>query len=138
MTPEPNPSSSEAMTLTFPRGLLGFPRLKTFQLFEPADGYPLKFLQSMDSEEISFTCMDPAGIKEDYEVPLNEEEAETLALTTQEEALILTLVVIPEDPRRMTTNLAGPLVINTRTRTGFQVALNAEKYPLRFPILPQD
>lgn len=138
MTPEPAPSPDEPLILTFPRGLLGFPLLKSFQLFEPADGYPLKFLQSLDSEEISFTCMDPAGIKEDYEVPLNEEEAEALALTSQADALILTLVVIPEDPRRMTTNLAGPLVINTKTRTGFQVALNAEKYPLRFPILPQD
>ena len=138
MTLNPDPPSSDPLVLTFPKGLLGFPTLQTFHLFEPQDGYPLKFLQSVDTEEISFTCMNPAGIKEDYEVPLSDEEAEALALSSQEDALILTLVVIPEDPRRMTTNLAGPLVINTKTRVGFQIALNSDQYPLRFPILPQD
>jgi flagellar assembly factor FliW len=38
----------------------------------------------------------------------------------------------------MTTNLAGPLVINVKTRIGFQIVLNADKYPLRFPIIVQD
>ena len=38
----------------------------------------------------------------------------------------------------MTTNLAGPLVINVKTRIGFQIVLNAEKYPLQYPIIAQD
>lgn len=137
MTPTPD-TPDDGILLTFPKGLLGFPQLTAFRLFEPTDGYPLKFLQAVDSPEVSFTCMDPVSIKEDYEVPLGEEEAESLQLESQEDALVLTLVVIPEDPRGMTTNLAGPLVINTRTRTGFQIALNADRYPLRFPILRRD
>jgi len=131
-------TSDDGILLTFPKGLLGFPQLTAFRLFEPQDGYPLKFLQSVEAPEISFTCIDPAGIKEDYAVPLGEEEAEALALESQDDAMILTLVVIPEDPRRMTTNLAGPLVVNVKSCTGFQIALNAEKFPLRFPILAQD
>ena len=131
-------TTDDGILLTFPKGLLGFPQLTTFRLFEPRDGYPLKFLQAVEAPEVSFTCLDPVGIKEDYAVPLGDEEAEALALEAPEDALILTLVVIPEDPRRMTTNLAGPLVINVKTRVGFQVALNAEAYPLRFPILSQD
>jgi flagellar assembly factor FliW len=131
-------TTDDGILLTFPKGLLGFPQLTAFRLFEPRDGYPLKFLQSVESPEIAFTCLDPAGIQEDYAVPLGDEDAEALGLEVPEDALILTLVVIPEDPRRMTTNLAGPLVVNVKTRVGFQIALNAEKYPLRFPILPQD
>lgn len=130
--------TDDGILLTFPKGLLGFPQLTAFRLYEPQDGYPLKFLQSVASPEISFTCMDPVGIKEDYSVPLGEEEAAALGLEASQEALILTLVVIPEDPRQMTTNLAGPLVINTRTKVGFQIALSAEAYPLRFPILSRD
>ncbi|MDP1832033.1 MAG: flagellar assembly protein FliW [Geothrix sp.] len=137
-TPAPSPASDEGILLTFPKGLLGFPRLTAFRLFEPQDGYPLKFLQSVESPEISFTCLDPAGIKDDYAVPLGDDEAEALGLESQDDAMILTLVVIPEDPRRMTTNLAGPLVVNVKTCVGFQIALNADKYPLRFPILGQD
>ncbi|HEX4845096.1 MAG TPA: flagellar assembly protein FliW [Geothrix sp.] len=137
-TPAPTPGPDEGILLTFPKGLLGFPQLTAFRLFEPTDGYPLKFLQSTETPEISFTCIDPAGIKEDYEVPLGEEEAEALGLENPGDAMVLTLVVIPEDPRRMTTNLAGPLVMNVKTRIGFQIALNADRFPLRFPILPLD
>lgn len=130
--------TDDGILLTFPKGLLGFPQLTSFRLFEPQDGYPLKFLQAVEAPEVSFTCLDPVGIKADYAVPLGDEEASALGLESPAEALILTLVVIPEDARRMTTNLAGPLVINVRTRVGFQIALNADAYPLRFPILAQD
>ncbi len=116
---------------------MGFPNLTLFQLFEPKDAYPLKFLQSVETPEVSFICVDPACVKKDYEVPLGEEEAEALHLESPEEAMILTLVVIPEDPRHMTTNLAGPLVINIKTCIGFQIVLNADNYSLRYPIIVQ-
>ena len=130
MTPEPantphvTPENADGIPVTFPKGLLGFERLTAFTLFEPKDGYPLKFLQ--------------VTVKRDYQVPLTPEEAEALALEAPEDALILTLVVVPEDPRHMTTNLAGPLIINIRTRVGRQIILSSETYPLRCPILLQD
>lgn len=144
MTTDPanasNPTlfSEDGTLLTFPKGLLGFPNLTVFRLFEPKDAYPLKFLQSVESQEVSFICVDPACVKKDYEVPLGEEEAKALHLEAPEEAMVLTLVVIPEDPRNMTTNLAGPLVLNVKTRVGFQIILNADKYPLQFPIIVQN
>lgn len=127
--------SDEGILLSFPKGLLGFPELKSFRLFEPSDGYPLKFLQSEARPEISFVCMDPAGVRPDYNVQLGEEDAALLAIASPEEAMVLTLVVIPEDPRKMTTNLAGPLVVNVKSRQGLQVVLNADQYPLQFPVL---
>lgn len=130
-------TAPEEILLDFPIGIVGYPELKAFRYFEPADGYPLKFLQSVDNPEISFVCMDPAGLKPDYEVALSDEDAQALALEQPSDALILTLVVIPEDPRKMTTNLAGPLVVNTKTRQGRQIVLNAEVFPLKYPILPQ-
>jgi flagellar assembly factor FliW len=136
ITSDPTPNSDDGTLLTFPKGLVGFPNLTAYRLIEPQDAYPLKFLQSVEAPEVSFICVDPACVKKDYEVPLGE-EAEALHLESPKEALVLTLVVIPEDPRKMTTNLAGPLVINVKTRTGFQIVLNADKYPLRFPIIVQ-
>lgn len=127
--------SNEGILLSFPKGLLGFPDLQSFRLYEPQDGYPLKFLQAETRPEISFVCMDPAGVKPDYQVPLSDEDAQLLGIEKPEEAMILTIAVIPEDPRRMTINLAGPLVMNTRTRVGLQVILSAEANPLQFPVL---
>ncbi len=137
-TPEPTPNDSEGILVTFPKGLLGFEQLSAFTLFEPADSYPLKFLQSNEKPEVSFICIDPATVRRDYQVPLTPEEAEALGLQAPEDALLLTIVLIPEDPRQMTTNLAGPLVINVRTRQGRQIILSSETYPLRCPILLRD
>lgn len=136
--PASSPFFAEGVVLTFPKGLLGFERLTSFRLVEPQDAYPLKFLQSVESEEVSFICIDPAAVKKDYEVSLSDEEAQALGLESPGDALILTLVVVPENPRHMTTNLAGPLVVNVKTRVGYQIILNSETFPLRFPILVQD
>lgn len=125
----------EGVLLDFPDGLLGFPELTQLRLLEPPDGYPLVFLRSEQQPESSFIAIDIASIKPDYTVPLSPTEAEALALEKPEDALILTLVVIPEDALNMTTNLAGPLVINIPKRMGRQIALAGDPYPLRHPIL---
>lgn len=128
--------NDDGILLSFPNGLIGFPDLVRLRLFEPLDAYPLKFLQCEDKPEISFVAIDVAGIKPDYRVPLSDEEAEALAIEREADALVLTLVVIPpEDPRRMTTNLAGPLVINSKRLVGRQIALFGEGYPLQHSIL---
>jgi len=123
------------MTVNFPAGLIGLPDLKRFRLFEPSGGYPLKFLQAVDSEEYSFVCMDMGAVKPDYNAPLSNEDAEFLAIEKPEDALVLALVVIPEDPRQMTANLAGPLVINKTTLKGRQLALDTEVFPLKYKII---
>lgn len=120
--------------LRFPEGLLGFPQLKSFQLLEPPDAYPLKFLQPMDRDDLHFVCVDVGAIKADYNVPLSEDDAKALALRAPEEALVLALVVIPEDPRKMTANLAGPILVNLTTREARQVVLNTEVFPLKYPL----
>jgi len=127
--------SQDEVILSFPAGLVGFENVTEFRLFEPAGGYPLKFLQAVDRPELSFVCMDAAAIKMDYEVPLNDSDAAFLALEKLEDAMVLVLVVIPEDPRLMTANLAGPLVINIRTLKGRQVILDTREYPLKYPVL---
>lgn len=125
----------EGGEITFPAGLIGFPELRRFQLLEPSDAYPLKFLQPMDREDIHFVAIDVAAIKMDYQVPLSGEDAQALAIEDPSDALVLALVVIPEDPRLMTANLAGPILINLQTRLGRQVVLNTEQFPLKFPVI---
>ena len=127
-------SARKDNTIQFPAGLIGFTELKRYRLFEPTDAYPLKFLQSVDQENVSFTCINVAAIKPDYSVPLNDEDAQNLAIHAAEDALVLALVAIPKDPKKMTANLAGPLVVNTKTMQGRQIVLNIEQYPLAYPV----
>jgi flagellar assembly factor FliW len=123
------------MTVVFPAGLIGFPELKRFRLFEPSGGYPLKFLQAIQNEEYSFVCVDIGAIKPDFEVNLSPEDAEFLSAEKPDDVLMLAIVVIPEDPKQMTANLAGPLVISKSTLKGRQLALDSEKYPLKYQII---
>jgi flagellar assembly factor FliW len=127
--------AQEDIILSFPRGLLGFPQLTAFRLFEPKDGYPIKFLQAVDQEDVSFTCIDVKAIKPDYVVPLSDEDARSLALHEPADALILALLAIPADPSKMTANLAGPLVINIQTLQARQIVLNIDHFPLQYPVL---
>ena len=124
----------EGAGIHFPNGLIGFPDLHFFNILEPSDSYPLKFLQPLDRDDVSFICIDVAAIKPDYEVTLNDEDAQALAIKTPADAMVLALVVIPEDPRQMTANLAGPLLINLKTRKGRQIVLNTEHNPLKYPV----
>jgi flagellar assembly factor FliW len=121
--------------IAFPAGLIGFPDLRRFELLEPSDAYPLKFLHPLDRDDIHFVCIDVAAIKLDYQVPLSGDDALALAIEDPADALVLALVVIPEDPRLMTANLAGPILVNLRTRRGRQVVLNTEQFPLKFPVI---
>ena len=122
--------------IQIPSGLIGYPKLKAYRLFEPKDGYPLKFLQSVDREDISFSCIDVGAIKPDYTVPMGDADAQALALEEPADALILALLSIPEDPSRMTANLAGPVVINVKTLQARQIVLNIEQFPLAYPVFP--
>jgi flagellar assembly factor FliW len=122
------------VTLSFAQGLIGYPALKSYRLFEPKDGYPLKFLQAVEREDISFTCIDVGAIKPDYVVPLSDLEAQDLAIQEPADALILALVIIPADPTQMTANLAGPLVVNIKTLKARQIALNIDQFPLAYPV----
>lgn len=124
----------EDATIQFPAGLIGYPDLKAYRLFEPQDSYPLKFLQAVDREDVSFTCIDVQAIKPDYMVPLGEQDAAGLAIREPADALVLALLVIPEDPRQMTANLAGPVVVNVRTLQARQIVLNIDQFPLAYPV----
>ena len=128
--------AQDDVNISFPNGLIGYPALKAYRLYEPKDSYPLKFLQSVDRQDISFICIDVQAIKPDYVVPLGEADAQALAIHEPAEALVLALVAIPEDPARMTANLAGPVVVNVKTLQARQIALNIDHYPLAYPVFP--
>ncbi|MDR1842036.1 MAG: flagellar assembly protein FliW [Holophagales bacterium] len=123
------------ISVHFPAGLIGFPELKRFRLFEPSGAYPFKFLQAIQQEEYSFVCIDIGAIQPEYEAPLSEDDSAFLAAESHDDVIMMALVVIPEDLRQMTANLAGPLVINKHTLKGRQLALDAEKFPLKYQIL---
>lgn len=121
-------------TLDFPKGIPGFEELKSFILLETEETKPLLWLQSTENKHIALPVVIPFEVLGDYYLDVRESELEDLSIESQSDLLILCVVVIPEDVKKMTANLASPIVINTKCGVGKQLIIDAAALPLRFPI----
>jgi len=123
--------------ITVSEGLLGFGAQKRYVLLEDPEQEPFLWFQSLDDPALAFVLVDPLVFFPDYRVTIPREEITDLELNDATEARILAIVVVSEDPARITANLKGPLVLNPRTRLAKQVVLAAEEYGTRHPLLAQ-
>lgn len=123
--------------LTFPSGLPGFPELRRFALerWGDDDDSPYSLLVALEQPEVRFLVAPPEVFFPDYEVELSDEDASALGLTGAEDALVLVIITVTDKPEDATANLLGPIVLNTRTRTGAQVVLADSGHSTRTPLV---
>jgi len=124
--------------IEFPEGLLGFAEQKNYVLVQEAAYEPFLWLQSTDDPHLSFVVVDPVAFLPDYRVEIKPSEVESLELTSVDEAKVLVIVVVRDQPEDITANLQGPLVINTEKCFGKQVVLLTDRYSTRHYILQED
>ncbi len=121
-------------TLNFPNGIPGFEELRGFILLETEETKPLLLLQSIENKHIALPVIIPFEVISDYYVDVRENELQDLNLESPNDLLILSVVVIPSDIKKMTANLASPIVINAKRGVGKQLIIDAATLPLRFPV----
>lgn len=119
--------------ITFPKGLLGFPRHQRFCLLEPGEDACFFWLQSMDDPQLAFVVTDPSLFVPDYSVSIRPEQMDDLGLKALEEAQAF--VIVNKVDRTLTGNLQGPLVINTKTRQGEQLVLAEKRWTTRHTLV---
>lgn len=112
----------------FPLGLLGFETRARFVLLDSDEIAPMRWLQSVDDPALAFPVVDPTLFFAEYALTLREDDFEVLRLEEGDEPAVLCLVTIPGNPREMTINLLGPLVLNADKRLGRQVVLHDSSY----------
>ena len=123
--------------ISFPNGLVGFPGLTEFLLVDHKDGTPYKWLQSVSEAGTAFLVADPNSFVEGYSPLIPDSDADFLGLDESSEVVLLTTVSIPHgEPRAMSINLAGPIVVNALTRTGKQVVLDDDAYTVKHRVFP--
>lgn len=123
--------------ITFPRGLLGFEDYHEFRLERDLSWEPLAKLQSVQDPRISFVIAPPRVFLTDFCVRIDPMEVAELELDGISDAELWSIVTIPEDPRKMSANLQGPIVINRIRGLGKQVVLTRSEYSTQHPILAQ-
>lgn len=129
----------ENRIIHFVEPILGFEKSHRYVILDHAEDSPFKWLQSADEPELAFVVTNPKFFGIDYEFELSDELASQLTLEAADDALVLTIVNIPqEDPGKMTTNLLGPIVINQNLRKAMQVVLNDTGYSTKARLIPDE
>lgn len=123
--------------ITFPAGIIGFPDMKRFTLLHDEErgvAAGIRWLQSLEEPAFAMTVMDPLMVKEDYNPEIDDELLTGIGEVTPDNLLVLVTVRVPSDLTQMSVNLQGPIVINVDERKACQIIVDADTYPVRFPI----
>lgn len=128
----------EDKVITFPRGILGFAKNKQYILFPHSEGSPFFWLQSVEDGELAFVVMNPRLVKADYSVDVDENVMNELDVKQEAELEVVCIVTIPrQDPKHMTINLLGPIIINAQSRCAVQVICDSQSYSHRYPVIQE-
>ena len=123
--------------IEFPRGLIGMPDSTRFVFLhqEDDDGQgPFFWMQCVDDPVLAFVVCEPQIFFPGYHVPLSTAEQRELGIAQEADGLVCVILVVPEDPRQITANLRGPIVINTEAAVGFQLVLQGDAYSVKEPL----
>ncbi|MCE3236443.1 MAG: fliW [Vampirovibrio sp.] len=130
---------AEDRLIHFVEPILGFEKSFRYIILDHAEDSPFKWLQSAEEPELAFVVTNPKFFGIDYEFELSDELVTQLKLEAADDALVLTIVNIPqEDPGKMTTNLLGPIVINQSLRKAMQVVLSDTGYSTKARLIPDE
>ena len=121
----------------FNKGIPGFEDLKEYILVDLKGYEPFKLLQSLEEDNVGFIVTSPYEFYSDYKVKLSDETIEALNIKSEKEVLIITTVTLDSDPKKITTNLQGPIVINISNNLGEQVILDNSKYKVKEPLMKE-
>jgi flagellar assembly factor FliW len=121
--------------ITFPSGVPGFEKNKSFVLVSIPDYVPFEWLVCVDGSPLRFAVINPLMFKPDYAPKIQKEQLEEMGFIKPEDVLLFVIVTINENPLESTANLVGPILVNKTRRIGKQVIIEDDQYTTQEPIL---
>ena len=119
--------------IEMPDGMVGFGE-RSFVLLNPGEGVPFYWFQSTESPNLAFVVTEPTRFVPGYEVKLTREEYDKLHLEPGDEIILLAVVTMSPDPRNVTINLQGPIVVNPVRLIARQLVLDWSS-TIRYPLV---
>jgi len=123
--------------IAFTQPILGFADCTRYVLIDGPGKGTIYWLQSVERPDVEFLVMDPLQVVPDYEVNLPESEVKDLELADETEAVLLTLVVVPDDKTYVRTNLRAPVIYNPHRNIAKQVVLYDSTFPVKYYLRPE-
>ena len=112
--------------IDLPDGLVGFVTLTRCVLLPVDDDGLFFWLQAVDDPALAFLVVTPWPLFDDYVLELTDADQDALELRDPGDAMVFCLLTSHDNPRRLTANLLGPIVLNQRLRRGRQVVLDSD------------
>jgi flagellar assembly factor FliW len=129
----------EAMVIRFLQPIFGFEQITEYVVLDHSEESPFRWLQAVNDANLAFVVTNPKFFGINYEFALSEEVASRLEIQESDDAMVLTIVNIPQDdPGKMTANLLGPLVVNQPKMMAMQIVLNDTQYNTKMRLLADD
>lgn len=129
----------ESKIVEFQNGIFGFENLKQYVvLYDNAENKsPFAWLQAIDDKDICLPMVNPMVWYPEYTPDVDDALIATLGETDSLALEVYSVVVIPEDIKKMTTNLRAPILLNQTTKQGIQVIVNDEEYQIKHNLYDQ-
>jgi flagellar assembly factor FliW len=121
--------------ISMERPILGFESLKHFCLVEMEDLAPFHWLQSTEDPAVAFLVLNPIVFFPDYRIEINSKEIAELEVADVHSVETYVVVTIPDEPKEISANLQGPILINTENNRAKQLVLVNSNYAVRHSIL---
>jgi len=116
-------------TYSFPIGIMGFSEIYEYGIsaFASVGGDVI----GMVSKDLAFICIDPLLVEPDYKVTIEDDWKLLLKNTDEKDLVFICMVAIPTSGD-ITANLAAPIVLDTKSKIGFQYIMKQNWENIRF------
>lgn len=120
--------------ITFHKGIPGFPEEKKFVILPLGDDQSFNALQSLSNDALAFIISNPFNFYKEYDFQLEEWIVEELALSSEKDVVVYTILTVEDPFEKTTANLQSPIVINAVNNRAKQVILNDMTYKTKHPV----
>ena len=131
----------ENETIHMPHGMLGFTETRKFVILHHKQDSPFCWFQSIEDPSLAFVITNPTLFEPDYDIEVGHilkdmSWDEDLA---ENDLKLYVVVTIPEGtPEKMSANLIGPVLINTKAQQAVQMVISNSPYSHKHPLMQQD
>ncbi|HEY5957485.1 MAG TPA: flagellar assembly protein FliW [Polyangiaceae bacterium] len=117
--------------LSFPTGIIGFPKEDAFVLVRKTDSQVVGWLQSTHSSYLTLPVVSAHVLSPRFpDVPI-EDYAERAGLGCDIDELAVLAVLSAPPGQPATVNLMAPIIVNAATRTGAQILIEGTRFTTR-------
>ena len=123
----------DSSIITFPGGLPGLEGLEKYAIIRCEQTEPIQWLQSTEDMDLSLPIINPFIVHPGYEVEVDDSELEYIKSSSEEDLMVMNIMVLPEELSDMTVNLMAPILINLKEMLGTQVMMDYKSFSIAFP-----